>query len=85
MTKLAKSRIVIDVAPNGNIDIHSDAEVEVICRSAHDPDDELYRYGHYPIPEEWLHGEPIGFWGDGSAADERMQLLREALASHREA
>ena len=46
----------------------------------------LYHYGHYPIPqEEWLHGKPVGSWGDGSAADERMQLLREALASRRDA
>jgi hypothetical protein len=73
-----KPRVVIDFEANGSFFIYSDPEVEVICRHTHCPDDELYRYGHHPIPEEWLQGKPVGFLGDGSEADKQVQLLAKA-------
>ena len=38
----------------------------MICREVHTPEDELYRYGSHPIPEEWLTDKPVGFKGDGT-------------------
>ena len=65
MINLSKQRVVIDFKENGDFFIYSDPEVEVICREEHKPEDELYRYGSHPIPEEWLSGKPFGFKGDG--------------------
>jgi hypothetical protein len=78
-----KPRVVIDFEANGDFVIYFDQGVEVICRHAHCPDDELYRYGHFPIPAEWLEGKRIGFRGDGSDADQRIQWLREAFEGAR--
>jgi hypothetical protein len=78
-----KPRVVIDFEPNGDFFIYSDAEAEVIVRCAHVPDDVLYRYGHHPIPEDWLLGKRIGFRGDGSEADARVERLRETLEDAR--
>ena len=69
---------MIDFKKNGDFFIYSDPEVEVICREEHTPEDELYRYGTYPIPEEWLSGKPFGFKGDGTEEDRTAQLIREA-------
>jgi hypothetical protein len=73
-TKIRQPRVLIDFASNGKFFIYSDQEVEVICRDTDSPHDELYRYGRYAIPEDWLEGKRIGFLGDGSKADERGQL-----------
>ena len=78
---MAKQRVVIDFKENGDFFIYSDPEVEVICRQVHLPEDGLYRYGTYPIPEEWLSDKPIGFWGDGTEEDMKAQMIREALAA----
>ena len=83
MTTLPKPRIVVDFKANGDFFIYSDPEVEVICRSADAPDDKLYRYGHYPIPGEWLGGKPIGFLGDGSEADKKGRLIGAAFRTAR--
>ena len=70
MTDPSKQRVVIDFKENGDFFIYSDPEVEVICRSGHAPEDELYRYGSHPIPEEWLRGKRFGF-----SLEEIRQLL----------
>jgi hypothetical protein len=80
-----KPRVIIDFKPNGDFVVHSDPEAEVIVRCAHAPEDELVRYGHYPIPEEWLRDKPVGFLGDGSAADKRAQLFAKAIKGIRRA
>ncbi len=67
-------RVVIDVRADGGFKVHSDPEVEVICRCAHLPEDDLVRMDCPVIPERWLSG-PIGFRGDGSVED----LLAEVL------
>jgi hypothetical protein len=82
---MAKQRVVIDFEKNGNFSIYSDPEVEVICREEHMPDEGLYRFGTYAIPEDWLRDKSIGFWGDGSEEDMRAQMLREAYGSARAA
>jgi hypothetical protein len=79
MTTFRKQRVIIDCQPSGFFGVYADPEVEVICRSAHLPDDELYRYGHKPIAEEWLIGKPVGFRGDGSEAEERAEEAAEVL------
>ena len=68
-------RVLIDVQPNGAFTVYSEADVQVICRCAHVPEDELVQVRTRPIPEEWLDG-PIGHSGDGSVAD----LLAEVVA-----
>jgi hypothetical protein len=83
MTTATKPRVVIDFAPNGDFFVYSDANVEVICRHAHVPEDELYRYGHYPIPEEWLRDKPMGFRGDSSIFDQRAEVIRDAIRAAR--
>jgi hypothetical protein len=83
MTTTTKPRVVIDFAPNGDFFFYSDASVEVICRSAHRPDDELYRYGHHPIPEAWLRDKPFGFRGDGTKGDQVAELIGEAYRAAR--
>ena len=80
MTTSPTPRVVIDFRPNGDFSIYSDPEIEVICRSAHTPEDALYRYGSHPIPEEWLRDKRFGVQGDGSEADGVMQVIREARA-----
>jgi hypothetical protein len=57
----------------------------VIVRCAHVPDDVLYKYGTYPIPEEWLQGKPVGFLGDGSETAKQVQLLAKAREAARSA
>jgi len=79
MTTLRKQRVIIDCEPSGLFGVYADPGLEVICRSAHIPDDELYRYGHQPIPEEWLVGKPVGSRGDGSDAERDAELHAEAL------
>ena len=83
MTNPSKQRVVIDFKENGDFFIYSDPEVEVICRQVHPPGDELYRYGTYPIPEEWLRDKPVGFKGDGTEQDRRAQLIGEAFRAVR--
>ena len=61
---------------DGDLFIYSDPEVEVICRSAHTPEDELYRYGSHPIPEEWVNGKRFGLKGDGTEEDRKAQCPR---------
>ena len=34
-------RVLIDVQPDGAFTVHSDADVQVLCRCAHLPDDRL--------------------------------------------
>jgi hypothetical protein len=80
-----KPRVVIDFNVHGDFIVYSDAQAEVIVRCAHAPEDELVRYGHYPIPEEWLQGKRVGFLGDGSEYDKRAQLLAKALEAARRA
>ena len=80
---MPKQRVVIDFKENGDFTIYSDPLIEVICRSAHAPEDELYRYGTYPIPEEWLTDKPIGFLGDGTEDDMKAQLIGEAFRAAR--
>ena len=69
-------RVLVDVGRDGAFAVYSDPEVEVICRCADVPDDELVRVSPAPIPEEWLIA-PIGYAGDGSVAD----LLAEVIAT----
>lgn len=69
-------RVVIDVLENGGFVVHSDPDVEVICRCAHLPEDELVRVGRRPIPDAWLEG-PVGNIGDGSVDD----LLAEVITT----
>ena len=69
-------RVVIDVHADGGFTVYSDSDVQVICRCAHAPEDELVQISHRPIPEEWLD-LPIGYSGDGSVAD----LLAEVIAT----
>ena len=78
---MPQKRVVIDFQKNGNFTIYSDPQIEVICRSAHTPENELYRYGSHPIPEEWLEGKRLGFKDDGSKTDRPMDLSREARAN----
>ena len=71
----AQYRVLIDVQPNGAFTVYSDADVQVLCRCAHLPEDQLVQVHTRPIPEAWLD-EPIGHSGDGSVAD----LLAEVVA-----
>jgi len=80
-----KARVVINFKKNGDFFIYSDPAVEVLCRETHLPGDELYRYGTYPIPEEWLHNKPVGFLGDGSEEDKKVQLIKEVFRAARAA
>ena len=68
-------RVLIDVQPDGAFTVYSDADVQVLCRCAHVPEDQLVQVAHRPIPEEWLD-VPIGHTGDGSVAD----LLADVVA-----
>jgi hypothetical protein len=79
----SKQRVVIDFEANGDFFIYSDPEVEVICRHAHCTDDELYRYGHHPIPEQWLQGKPVGYRGDGSVIEKNLERLKEIIDAAR--
>ena len=74
---------MINFKENGDFFIYSDPEVEVICRQVHPPGDELYRYGTYPIPEEWLSDKRFGFKGDGTEEDRMAQLIARGLQGGR--
>ena len=50
-------------------------DVQVTCRCAHIPEDEIVQISRRPIREEWLD-MPLGHSGDGSVAD----LLAEVVA-----
>ena len=67
-------RVIIDIQRNGCFTVYADPDVQVICRCAHIPDDELVQVDQDPIPEDWFDG-PVGRVGDGSVAD----LLAEVL------
>ena len=69
-------RVVIDVHADGGFTVYSDPDVQVICRCAEVPEDELAQVSHRPILEGWLD-RPIGYRGDGSVAD----LLAEVIAT----
>jgi hypothetical protein len=83
MTASSLPRVVVDFRPNGDFIIYSDQGVEVICRNAHLPADELYRYGSKPIPEAWLADKPIGFKGDATEADCTAQAIGDAFREAR--
>ena len=85
MGSTSEHRVVIDAQPNGDYHVYSDPDVEVIVRCPHVSPDELYRYGHRPIPEEWLRDKQLGFRGDGSEAEELAGLIGEALRAARKA
>ena len=74
-----KPRVVIDTKANGDFFIFSDPGVEVICRAAHVPEDELFAYDRHPIPAGWLRDKPIGYLGDGSEVEKRMKLKVEEM------
>jgi hypothetical protein len=78
-----KPRVLIDFEANGNFFIYSDPGVEVICRHAHCPEDELYLYGHHPIREEWLQGKPVGYRGDDSVIERSLEQLKEIIEAAR--
>ena len=79
MTK--PSRVIIDADFRGIVAIFGDPGIEVFWRSAHTPDDEIYRFAPRPIPEEWLAGKPIGHRFDGSDAEKRAELIAEAISA----
>jgi hypothetical protein len=60
--------VVIDVHPTGGFTVYADRDVQVLCRCAHIPEDDLVRVNHRAIPEQWLTS-PVGCEGDGSVAD----------------
>ena len=71
-----RPRVVIDWDSHGRHTVHADDGVEVFDRTIHHPDDVLYRYSPAPIPDGWLDG-PIGYLGDGSAADQFAEAFLE--------
>ena len=70
--------VVIDHDEAGNHCVYADPGVVVFSRSAHIPGDALYRYSPSAVPEGWLD-RPAGFYGDGSAAEERALAVVEAI------
>jgi hypothetical protein len=66
--------VVIDYDAQGNTTVYADRGVLVYSRSAHIPEDALYRYAPHPIPDGWLD-VPAGYLGDGSEAEKSALLL----------
>ena len=75
MTTPTKPRVVIDCMKGGGFFVYSDEGVEVVVRSAHLPGEELFRAGHYPIPEAWLSDKLINSAPGGSDAEQFAELV----------
>ena len=77
MNEPTKPRVVINCMESGGFFAYSDEGVEVIVRSEHQPGEELFRAGRYPIPEAWLGDKPIDSAPGGSEAEQFAALVGE--------